>query len=195
VTERVILPIHGHDHCPGGPDPIPCGGTPAAMLGGLDFVGDPSGMLVPADTWQAAAEAAVNRKFHWGWHTPGFYWGDYKHGDTGSLIFDPDNGTINSAHAGLYIAYLRIVFQDNVAGEVIGCGLHFGHASLFFRTTRPVEASGSGSVDITIPIMRLSGIAVRPWVYSSNANQIGAGCELYVLRVNSMSELIYVEWD
>lgn len=24
MTERVILPIHGQDHCPGGPDPIPC---------------------------------------------------------------------------------------------------------------------------------------------------------------------------
>ena len=24
MTERVILPIHGADHCPGGPDPIPC---------------------------------------------------------------------------------------------------------------------------------------------------------------------------
>jgi hypothetical protein len=24
VTERLVLPIHGGDHCPGGPDPIPC---------------------------------------------------------------------------------------------------------------------------------------------------------------------------
>lgn len=27
MTERVVLPIHGQDHCPGGPDPIPCLGV------------------------------------------------------------------------------------------------------------------------------------------------------------------------
>lgn len=46
MPERLVLPIHGADHCPGGPDPIPClvagNATPWILLvaGGQTLPGD-----------------------------------------------------------------------------------------------------------------------------------------------------------
>lgn len=52
MTERIVLPIHGEDHCPGGPDPIPCLVKPWALLYG-GFATCPTGTTFPVP-WATA---------------------------------------------------------------------------------------------------------------------------------------------
>lgn len=49
-----VLPIHGPDHCPGGPDPIPCLTQPWVILRGAEVESDGSGINVPVRYQYAA---------------------------------------------------------------------------------------------------------------------------------------------
>lgn len=56
MTERIVLPIHGQDHCPGGPDPIPCLTNVRKRLVGyvnhLTTAGNWNETQIGLDTWQ-----------------------------------------------------------------------------------------------------------------------------------------------
>ena len=129
MTERVILPIHGADHCPGGPDPIPCLSTPAIIFSGYDFsgVGD---NLVADDTWEAVAQAGPTRWWLEGQATEGW-------------TYDLDTGIITRQDFGLYTAFGSAAFPGTVGGETIGVSLKFAGSNNFFYTNSfVIPASG-----------------------------------------------------
>lgn len=61
MTERVVLPIHGLDHCPGGPDPIPCLGTAVVIMQVWNYDTDNT---VPDQTWTPVANFAFGGGFY-----------------------------------------------------------------------------------------------------------------------------------
>jgi hypothetical protein len=58
---KLFLPRHGHTHCPGGSDPIPClPGAPWVML--YDNV--PAGLVVEATDWDTAPNDVIRLKYN-----------------------------------------------------------------------------------------------------------------------------------
>jgi len=113
---KVVLPIHGPDHCPGGPDPIPCLRIPyfrmwqyavQTTLDGVTGDADP----LRFDRW----ETSDTDYFEEPSITPGT---------------PPTIGSVNGKVRGLYIASLQLEFDATlVVGNTIGIGLEDGQGT------------------------------------------------------------------
>ena len=126
MTERVVLPIHGSDHCPGGPDPIPClAATPYAYIRG-------GGVDVTDQTWRKLGDDAGQD-----------YAEGFKSVDDGTFTIDLDGGFITGNPAGAYLAVAMIENSASSAvdGEFLAVALNKGAAGIFasYRITNARE--------------------------------------------------------
>jgi len=133
VPTRVVLPIHGGDHCPGGPDEMPCIQIPACLM--TDYIYEDDG-LIPSETWQQIGEG-TDRYFSEGWRSDGDW----------NLDFEA--GQITRLNTGMYLVVGSVAFDAIPAGTNIQVGIRMNNSSSFFHHVDSI-ATGTGSERVTI---------------------------------------------
>jgi hypothetical protein len=97
------IPIHGPDHCPGGPDPLPCLTTT-----------DPACAYI---TWTDGATIA-DATYTTFTSLSNTGWSSYTN-DASIFTFDTNNGNILiGSHGGFYIAHLQLSWLADVVGDI-----------------------------------------------------------------------------
>ena len=121
-----VVPIHGSDHCPGGPDPIPCLETGDFPYAVMEFN---NGVTIPDDSKTQLDGDIVGED-----------WSDGYINDAGLAMtpqpfdFDFHNGLITFRSSGLYHAQFSVNWSDTFpAGPSYLATIlsYFGNAPLF----------------------------------------------------------------
>ena len=95
MAEKFVIPIHGGDHCPGGPDPIPCLGNPIAFratFSGSLSVGNLSETIILFNTWENEDSSIF-----------------------GETLFSGSLQKVSLRRAGVYAVTLQIIWNTNFA--------------------------------------------------------------------------------
>ena len=155
MTERIVLPIHGADHCPGGPDPIPCfTSLPYA------YMGDFTGRTVASGAWTAFT--------------------DWTEGFANQAALDLSDsmepqlagGTIDLGPPGLYWATAHALWADAwAAGNKLGVRLQWNGAGIVLTpgiTSSTVVTDGTINIDADYISVASSAIG------TSAANSVSA---------------------
>lgn len=106
--------IHGRDHCPNGSDPIPCLGTPTAVVHmySWNYDTDPT---VPNATWTSVAAFTTGKG----------YYGETFHYGTG-MTWDFETGLIGLSDKAVYFASGWVRFEEDaqVNNEIRAVAIH-----------------------------------------------------------------------
>lgn len=156
---------HAWTHRPkalGGTDPIDVsGGTSAALLTSLDFVTDPSDLVIPADTWVQIAAPGVGRKFMQGWDLDGDW------------TLNGDTGQIQRLEYALYVGYLSVAFTDADPGDTCGVAIRYLASGGYFHINSTVALHDDWRVNVAAPFWGTLTTPADAYVYSSAALTLG----------------------